>query len=183
MVKTLQQHGALIQAAEAKNVLVAMEVHKRWDPIYVDARDRIRSLGDFSFFSSYMSQPKSQLETFRQWAGKSSDISYYLNSHHVDFHEWVLRGTARPERVTALASTGVADARLGSGIQTEDTITLAVQWRNQRSGGDASFAGGTLAHATYTSSWIAPNSCQPATVGRNTRMKLLNASRSSVMSP
>jgi len=38
---------------------------------------RIRTeLGDFSFFTSYMSQPKFQLETFRAWAGKSSDISF-----------------------------------------------------------------------------------------------------------
>ena len=26
------------------------------------------------------------LDTFKAWAGKSSDISYYLNSHHIDFH-------------------------------------------------------------------------------------------------
>jgi D-galacturonate reductase len=65
-------------------------VHKRCDPIYVDARDRIGSgkLGLFSFFSAYMSQPKVQLGTFRGWAGKASDISYYLNAHHVDFHAW-----------------------------------------------------------------------------------------------
>jgi D-galacturonate reductase len=155
-VKTLGDHLELIRLATVANRLCAIEVHKRFDPIYVDARDRIADLGPFSYFTAYMSQPKHQLDTFKAWAGKSSDISYYLNSHHVDFHEWVLRGTARPERVTALASTGVADSRLGSGIQTEDTTTLAVQWRNQRSGGDASFAGGTLAHATYTSSWIAP---------------------------
>ena len=59
------------------------QVHKRFDPIYADARDRIASLGDFSFYSAYMSQPKTQLDTFRAWAGKSSDISYYLNSHHI----------------------------------------------------------------------------------------------------
>ena len=33
-----------------------------------------------------MSQPKLQLSTFKAWAGLSSDISYYLNSHHIDFH-------------------------------------------------------------------------------------------------
>lgn len=44
---------------------------------------RSAAIGDFSFFTSYMSQPKSQLETFRAWAGIDSDISYYLNSHHV----------------------------------------------------------------------------------------------------
>ena len=70
LVKTLDEHLRLKEAAEANNVLVAMEVHKRWDPIYLDARDRIRTLGDFSFFQSYMSQPKTQLDTFRVWAGQ-----------------------------------------------------------------------------------------------------------------
>ena len=49
-------------------------------------------------------------KTTQAWAGKSSDISYYLNSHHVDFHEWCCSGKARPERVIALSSTGVAQA-------------------------------------------------------------------------
>lgn len=42
------------------------------------------TLGDFNYFYSYMSQSKSQLEMFKFWARKDSDISYYLNSHHVD---------------------------------------------------------------------------------------------------
>ena len=71
---------------------MTLEVHKRWDQIYADAREKIRSLGDFAFFNSYMSQPKHQLKTFRAWAGKSSDISYYLNSHHIDYLCWALEG-------------------------------------------------------------------------------------------
>ncbi|KAJ1454181.1 NAD binding Rossmann fold oxidoreductase, partial [Pelagophyceae sp. CCMP2097] len=145
-VKTLAEHAEIAAAAKKAGVLVVIEVHKRYDPIYRDARDRIRDLGNFSFFQSYMSQPKHQLETFKAWAGVSSDISYYLNSHHVDFCEWVCRGTARPEVVTALRSTGVANAKL-SPVETEDTITLAVQWRN--------LADGSAGHALYTSSWIA----------------------------
>jgi D-galacturonate reductase len=88
MVKTLAEHTALCDAASAAGVILAIEMHKRWDPIYVDARDRIKCMGGFSFFTSYMSQPKHQLQTFKAWAGKSSDISYYLNSHHIDYHEW-----------------------------------------------------------------------------------------------
>ena len=91
-----------------------------------------------------------QLETFKAWAGKSSDISYYLNSHHVDFSEWVLHGTARPVRVTAAASTGVAKAR---DIDTEDSITLTVLWENFNGDGPK-----TLGTAVYTSSWVAPKS-------------------------
>ena len=123
IVKTVQQHQHLSDAARRNGVLVAMEVHKRWDPIYVDARDRIRGLGEFGFFSSYMSQPKSQLDTFRSWAGKSSDISFYLNAHHIDFHAWCVSHVARPIRVRASAATGLAKGR---GIPTEDTISLTV---------------------------------------------------------
>lgn len=146
IVKTLREHLELLAAAREHNVLVAMEVHKRWDPIYRDARDRVRNLGDFSFFQSYMSQPKSQLDTFRSWAGKSSDISYYLNAHHIDFHVWCVGNRARPTSVFASASTGVATKQQ---INTEDTITLTVSWENDS---------GNRGTAIYTSSWIAPRS-------------------------
>ncbi|EMI56774.1 Gfo/Idh/MocA family protein [Rhodopirellula sallentina] len=145
IVKTVDEHLNLMRKANEKNVLVAMEVHKRWDPLYTDARDRVRNLGDFSFFQSYMSQPKSQLDTFRAWAGKSSDISYYLNAHHIDFNVWSVGHRARPMVVRASAATGVAHAM---DIPTEDTITLTVDWENIESGNKAT--------AIYTSSWIAP---------------------------
>lgn len=148
IVKTLQDHQKLAQAAKEKGVLVAVEVHKRLDPFYADARDRARSsLGNFQYLYAYMSQPKHQLETFKAWAGKSSDISYYLNSHHIDWSEWTLASIARPIRVTATASTGVAKAK---GMETEDSITLTVQWENLNDK--------TLGCAVYTSSWVAPKS-------------------------
>ena len=143
IVKTTEEHDALIEISREKEVTIAMEVHKRWDPIYSDAREKLRNLGDFSYFSSYMSQPKSQLDSFRAWAGKSSDISYYLNAHHIDFHCWTLEGLARPVSVSASASTGVATSL---DLPTEDTITLMVDWVNNS---------GTKATAIYTSSWIA----------------------------
>jgi D-galacturonate reductase len=148
IVQTLEHHQTLMKAAKEKGVLVAVEVHKRLDPFYADARDRARSqLGNFQYLYGYMSQPKFQLDTFKAWAGKSSDISYYLNSHHIDFAEWTLAGIARPVRVTATSSTGVAKER---GIDTEDSITLSVQWENLN---DKS-----LGCAVFTSSWVAPKS-------------------------
>jgi len=144
MVKTLAEHKELVRVAAEKGVLLQIEVHKRFDPIYNDARQRIQGFGTFGFFQSFMSQPKMQLETFRDWAGISSDISFYLNSHHVDFHVWAMQGIAVPETVYAVASTGVAEGILGR--PCEDTITLTVTWRN--------LAGGT-GTAIYTSSWVA----------------------------
>lgn len=147
MVKTVEEHRTIIKAARASQVLVAMEVHKRWDPIYVDARDRIRQLGDFSFFQSYMSQPKSQLQTFKAWAGRASDISYYLNSHHVDFHVWSCSPFAKPVVVRASSASGVAESM---SIPAEDTITLMVDWENRESRNRGT--------AVYTASWTAPKS-------------------------
>ncbi|EGD77002.1 hypothetical protein PTSG_07344 [Salpingoeca rosetta] len=109
-VMTLEHHHQLVALARKHNVLVMVEFHKRWDPIYVDARNRARALGDFSYFNSFMSQPKYQLETFKAWAGKTSDISYYLNSHHIDMHAWMVEGRAVPTRVVASAATGVAES-------------------------------------------------------------------------
>src|SRR5690606_34601562 len=75
-----------------------------------------------------------------------SDISYYLNAHHVDFHVWAVRRRARPLRVYASAATGVAQSM---GIPAEDTITLTVDWQNES---------GSRGTAVYTASWIAPRS-------------------------
>lgn len=183
IVKTLAHHQALIRAAEEQKVLVGIEVHKRWDPIYADAKDRIPDLGHLSFFNAYMvpstvhaplltpsqSQPSMQLDTFRSWAGKSSDISYYLNSHHVDFLVWTQQKRARPiwvlgmlsdpspvpalNRPPATASKGFATNV--KGIETEDTITLTTQWESITPSSNSSPHLGT---AIFTSSWIAPKS-------------------------
>lgn len=91
IVKTLAEHRKLVEVAREHNVLLMVEVHKRFDQVYSDARHRmVEQLGDCGYFYSYMSQPRFQLDTFRQWAGSHSDISYYLNSHHLDLHCWAM---------------------------------------------------------------------------------------------
>lgn len=153
-VMTVRAHKKLMDAAKKKGVLVQIEFHKRWDPIYADARQRINeNLGDFQFFQSYMSQPQNQLYTFKAWAGKSSDISYYLNSHHIDVHCWSMEGKAIPLKVSALGATGVAQGpKYGCPEGTEDTITLLVEWKN--------IASGNKGIAIYTSGWAAPENSE-----------------------
>lgn len=87
----LSHHLDLIDLSRKYNVVCFVEHHKRslrllhnhgpcvylclrYDPVYSDARARARTLGEFNFFNAWMSQPKSQLDTFRAWAGKDSDI-------------------------------------------------------------------------------------------------------------
>ena len=146
--KLLSHHLELVSLAQQHNVFVYIEHHKRFDPAYADAKFRSRNLGDFNYFYSYMSQPKSQLATFKAWAGKESDISYYLNSHHVDICEWMVRDAGwRPASVRASASLGISE-EVGCVKGTEDTITLLVDW--VRSSDDKRATG------IYTASWTAP---------------------------
>lgn len=93
-----------------------------------------------------MSQPKFQLETFKAWAGIHSDISYYLNSHHIDFHVWSMKNKAIPINVVANCSNGQSEIILNR--KCEDTITLTVQWRN--------IISNNLGIAIYTASWTDP---------------------------
>ena len=104
-VKTLSEHREMAAAATAAGRLCAVELHKRFDPIYADAADRIQSLGSLSYFTSYMSQPVHQLQTFKRWAGISSDISYYLNRYA---ESWIKRclGSACPRARGALHCFG-----------------------------------------------------------------------------
>jgi len=148
-VKLLSEHQHLLEEARKNNVFVYIEHHKRFDPAYADARNRALkgSLGEFNYFYSYMSQPKSQLETFKAWAGKESDISYYLNSHHIDVNESMVP-EYRPTKVTGSASKGIA-TDLGCVPETEDTISLLVDWEKK----DGS---GRRATGVYTASWTAP---------------------------
>ena len=145
--KLLSHHQELLSESRKHGVFVYIEHHKRFDPAYSDARARAKDLGDFNYFYSYMSQPKLQLETFKAWAGKDSDISYYLNSHHVDICESMVPNY-RPVRVTANGSRGTAEG-LGCVKGTEDTISLLVSWEKQ---GEP----GKTATGVYTASWTAP---------------------------
>jgi len=81
LVKTLAEHIELQAAASDAGVILATEYHKRFDPIYNDARMRMRGLGPFSYFYSNMTQRREQLDTFAAWAGKSSDISCKFHSN------------------------------------------------------------------------------------------------------
>ena len=149
-VKTLEHHQALIEAARRNGVYVYVEYHKRYDPAYSDARFKAKKLGDFNYFYSYMSQPKSQLNTFKAWAGIDSDISYYLNSHHIDICDLMVSQLGyHPVKVNAASSKGVATS-LGCVDGTEDTITLLVTW--EKEGNDCSKCG----VGVYTASWTAP---------------------------
>ncbi|RSH92126.1 hypothetical protein EHS25_008541 [Saitozyma podzolica] len=133
--QTLQDHQALADLAAEKGLVCFVE-HDSTRPTTMPAH-----VPKSSATSTFTLLPKFQLETFKSWAGIDSDISYYLNSHHID-------GRYRPTRVTASATTGIATS-MGCDPKTEDTITLLVDWQNLS---DEKQRG----TAVYTASWAAP---------------------------
>ena len=68
--------------------------------------------------------------------------------HHIDIHCWMVEGKFKPVRVNASAAKGIATS-LGCAEQTEDTITLLVEWEGVQ---DPSQRG----VGVYTASWAAP---------------------------
>ncbi|KXN89868.1 hypothetical protein AN958_04872, partial [Leucoagaricus sp. SymC.cos] len=107
----LSHHNELIAAAEKHKVVCFVEHHKRFDPVYSDAKARAQTLGEFNFFSAWMSQPKSQLETFRAWAGKDSDISWTAPLKagiHTGQHWYYMAEKASPGYDVTVDDTGKA---------------------------------------------------------------------------
>lgn len=128
VVQSLSEHLSLNQLAQEHNVLVIGEFHKRFDPLYSDAIARIQfnQIGTLNYFNSYMSQPKSQLKTFSKWLTGNTkkaptDISYYLNAHHIDFLNVAIDATARPTIVYGMAAQGTANQELAEITQTSQS--------------------------------------------------------------
>jgi len=155
------------------------EFHKRFDPLYSDAATRIAAgaLGDLSYFHAYMSQPKSQLSTFRGWlaggggdqgedededededsgadagaspsarpaprprpsGSASSDISYYLNSHHLDLLHLATSQRSRPVWVQAISARGCANAIFKAAADAQEAEKAGAAGTASGSGSDSS---------------------------------------------
>ncbi|CAE7713864.1 gltX1 [Symbiodinium sp. CCMP2592] len=119
MVKTLAQHKELVRIAKEKGALLQIEVHKRFDPIYNDARQRIQNLGDFGYFTAFMSQPKMQLETFKDWA---VDLASLPPPHFTS--------TAEAMNLAYLSEIGVPVACSSTACRTPLPPAPAAQHRN-----------------------------------------------------
>lgn len=152
LVQTLREHEELFTRARESQVLVQAEYHKQFDPFFRAARQYIQTACQkgpgFTSFIGEMTQPLSQLQTFA-WAGKGSDINYYLNSHFMYFLADALRGFARPSQVSATAAWVNAKAL---GLNTPDRITVNVEWQHMRENRPIP---GRIGTATFTSSWVA----------------------------
>lgn len=126
---TLQQHLSLINAARRNNVLVAFWSSFRYDPVFIDARDRINKLGSISYIYSHVSQPYTIDSTNgRGPLEDGNDCSFFQNLDFVDFHTWIAGRSSQPLSVTCCSSSGIL--KQSTDLVCEKSATLMVQWEN-----------------------------------------------------
>ncbi|KAG8928450.1 hypothetical protein FRC01_005928 [Tulasnella sp. 417] len=143
--KLLEHHQELIALAQQNGVTCWVKHHKRYGPAYADAKLCARALGEFNLFQARMSQPKSQLGTFRAWAGKDSGVS------RITFPLTTSTFTPGTSRASpSQPATGIATSEPYNCVEeTKDTITLMVDWQsiaNPKHEGPVA----------YSASWTAP---------------------------
>ena len=64
LVKTLADHVEILRAAKKHGVLVCLEFHKRYDPIYSDAVNRIRSMEESGMITGVLDDRGTQRGLF-----------------------------------------------------------------------------------------------------------------------
>ena len=132
----------MARAAEKANVLLQVDMHKRFDAYHRKLYDMIQqgNLGDIQYGYAW-AEEKILMPTnwFRAWAEQSSP-AWLVGSHMADLMCWMINKD--PETVFA---TGQKGKLTGLGIDAYDSIQMMIR-----------FSGG--ASVTIDTSWIVPDS-------------------------
>ncbi len=137
---TVEGCQQMIDAAEANNVLLMVDFHKRYDEYHIAMKQKLAAgdLGEVEYGYVHMEDrievPK---DWFTEWAQNSSP-AWFLGIHFYDLARFLME--TEPVRVWA---TGVKKRLLEFGIDSYDSISAKVEFDN----------GSTVA---FDTSWILP---------------------------
>jgi predicted dehydrogenase len=143
----------MIAACEARNRLLYVDFHKRFDPGHIRLRNDVKAgrLGTVQYGTVHMEDKiVVPTEWLKRWASASSP-SWFLGVHFYDLVTWILSST--PVRVYA---TGQKGKLSGMGIDTWDSIQARVEYANGAS-------------INFDLSWILPLSF-PSIVNQGIRL-------------
>jgi predicted dehydrogenase len=127
LAPTLAEATSLVDAACARGLYGAVELHKRWDEQNLVVKRLIGEgrLGGLAYATVEYSQRRSiPLERFAAWSDRTN-IFQYLGVHYVDLLYWLTGFT--PVRACGVGARGVLAAR---GVDTWDAVTASVTWSN-----------------------------------------------------
>lgn len=138
MCLEVQEADQIIQLARKKQRLVAVDMHKRYDPDHLRIRDEIkRRIGDPLYGTAYLEEPLEVSTRTFKWVEQSDPFSY-VGAHWVDliYHYY-------QSKPVALTAVGQKKRLLRDGINAYDAVQVRVD-----------FANGLSMH--FHNNWITP---------------------------
>jgi predicted dehydrogenase len=138
MCLSIHEADRIVELAREKNLIVSVDMHKRYDPDHVRIRDDIKNrIGEPLYGVAYLEEPLEVSTSTFKWAEQSDPFSY-VGPHWVDliWHYY----HSKPVSLTAV---GQKKRLLREGILAYDAVQVRVD-----------FANGMSIH--FHNNWITP---------------------------
>jgi predicted dehydrogenase len=138
MCLSILEADQIVDLARERNLIVAVDMHKRYDPDHVRIRDEIkRRIGDPLYGVAYLEEPLEVSSRTFKWAAQSDPFSY-VGTHWVDLIWHYYR--SKPVSLTAV---GQKKRLARAGVEAYDAVQVRVDYEN-----------GMSIH--YHNNWITP---------------------------
>jgi predicted dehydrogenase len=125
MCLDIHEADQILAEEKASNRIVAVDMHKRYDPDHLRVREDIRKrIGRPLYGTAYLEEPLEVSNSTFEWAEESDPFSY-VGSHWVDL--FLHYYGSKPAALTAVGQK----ARLaGEGIDAYDAVQVRVDFKN-----------------------------------------------------
>jgi predicted dehydrogenase len=138
MCLSIQEADQIIEAARKKNCVVAVDMHKRYDPDHLRIKNDIQKrIGAPLYGTAYLEEPLEVSTSTFKWV-ESSDPFSYVGPHWTDLIHSYYR--SKPVSLTAI---GQKSRLLRDGINAYDAVQVRVDYANGMS-------------INYLNNWITP---------------------------
>jgi predicted dehydrogenase len=125
MCLTLAEADEIIEAAEAKGLIVAVDMHKRYDPDHLRIRDDIQKrIGEPLYGTAYLEEPLEVSTSTFKWVEDSDPFSY-VGPHWTD-----LIWSYYHSKPVALSAVGQKKRLVRDGIDAYDAVQVRVEFAN-----------------------------------------------------
>jgi len=125
MCLSIQESDEIIAAAQAKNLIVAVDMHKRYDPDHLRIRDDIQNrIGPPLYGTAYLEEPLEVSTSTFKWV-ESSDPFSYVGPHWTD-----LIWSYYHSKPVSLTAVGQKKRLIRDGINAFDAVQVRVDFDN-----------------------------------------------------
>jgi len=125
MCLNVHEADQIIDLAKKKNRIVAVDMHKRYDPDHLRIRDDIKNrIGEPLYGTAYLEEPLEVSTSTFKWVEQSDPFSY-VGPHWVDliYHYY-------KSKPVSLAAVGQKKRLLRDGINAYDAVQVRVDFEN-----------------------------------------------------